>query len=631
MKSILRILVLGVVPILAATAVVDQGLAADKGSQLIFQSNMAHQNYTSVSNTSSNAVTVLVQYYNDEMKPVLFYLRVITGGGTVLVDPFNHEIPGTAEEDDDGNAIMGTATNVSDELASLPAMTNDDDGPGINSGHFVIAVTAVGANIALDENADKDNKDVTAAAENSTDASEENNARTVNVLFPAFLAADMHGTNNIDNEGTLKDVSVTPYNADGAGSELVYGNNLALVKPGDDGAPSNVAESEKDLTSKNVGGLTVGNAVPVAFNHLTGNFTEALVGTDAGGADQTASWGGTPVVRPGVLNNDNMMMGAAATETTDDVVDYLTLTGVDSAVNDTNQAIVGGGRLAEKDGGGKEHLNRHTVAGYTAEGGNTIDNGVAFNRALTEGALVLPSLYGGGDETKQIMLLLSAADQYGGSGGGYKLMAAMTKYNIVLMDSMGDALPDPADDRVFGGSTGPEVPTLGIIVNGIMVMQDAGDCAGDSMLNMAPRWSLADLTDLIPTASSGSKTFAGLDAMMYPMMNASPGSIKFKRGALKCKKNYGDGTPATGGDDVTDDGDGVPAKDERTYTGGTLIVEEKNTERTFITTGQALLKFITPGSTFAASWSLKSPASMNDADRTNVPDDGILSRETETN
>ena len=48
MKSIFKILVLGVVPILAVTAVVDLGLAADKGSQLIFQSNMAHKNYISV-------------------------------------------------------------------------------------------------------------------------------------------------------------------------------------------------------------------------------------------------------------------------------------------------------------------------------------------------------------------------------------------------------------------------------------------------------------------------------------------------------------------------------------------------------------------------------------------------------
>ena len=76
MKSIFKILVLGVVPILAVTAVVDQGLAADKGSQLIFQSNMAHQNYISVANANDGrAVTVLVQYYNDEMARVLWYLQ----------------------------------------------------------------------------------------------------------------------------------------------------------------------------------------------------------------------------------------------------------------------------------------------------------------------------------------------------------------------------------------------------------------------------------------------------------------------------------------------------------------------------------------------------------------------------
>ena len=32
----------------------------------------------------------------------------------------------------------------------------------------------------------------------------------------------------------------------------------------------------EDATSKNVGDLSVGNAEPVSFNHMTGNFTEAL-------------------------------------------------------------------------------------------------------------------------------------------------------------------------------------------------------------------------------------------------------------------------------------------------------------------------------------------------------------------
>ena len=90
-------------------------------------------------------------------------------------------------------------------------------------------------------------------------------------------------------------------------------------------------------------------------------------------------------------------------------------------------------------------------------------------------------------------------------------------------------------------------------------------------------------------------------------MSASPGWIKFKRSSLTCKDDYGDGDAASGS--AVEDPDGVPTKDERTYTAGTLIVEEATQDRAFVTTGQALLKFINPSSTFAASWSLKSPAS----------------------
>ena len=144
MKSIFKILVLGVVPVLMATAVVDQGLAADKGSQLIFQSNMAHKNFISVANAhEQQAVTVLTQYYNDEMKLVLWYLRVLQADSNLLVDPFDHMIPGTASDDDmDG-------TNVSEILGALPAMSTDKKA-GTNSGHFVIAITAVGASIGID-------------------------------------------------------------------------------------------------------------------------------------------------------------------------------------------------------------------------------------------------------------------------------------------------------------------------------------------------------------------------------------------------------------------------------------------------------------------------------------------------
>ena len=587
MKSIFKILVLGVVPILMATAVVDQGLAADKGSQLIFQSNMAHKNFISVTNTADKkAVTVLTQYYNDEMKRVLWYLRVIPGSGTVLVDAFDHMIPGTASDDDmDG-------TNVSEILGALPAMSTDKKA-GTNSGHFVIAVTAVGMNYAEDENDDGD----------TTDAGEPNARATVNVLFPTFLAKDMHGTDNIDNCGTFirAELDADPDTAD---TPLVYtefgadGVNDCRKASGTGVTPVVTA----DTTSKNVGGLSVDNAQPIAFNHLTGHFTEALMSTPTGGADQTASWGGTPVVRPGVDDASNAMAI---------VMDYWTLTGA-------NAATAGGGRLAEKDAGGMGATLTFTGArtAYTAPSDIADEEDDATNRAIdATGALVLPALHGGGDETKQIMLLLSAADDFGGAGK-YELIAAKTGYKVVLMDNMGDALPDPAAEAgpVFGGVDDPDAPAgVNIIVDGIRVMTNAdhGKCTGTAI--MGP-WMLDHLTSLVPTALSGAKEFAGLNAMLMGSMNASPGWIKFMRSELTCKENYGDGDAATGS--TVEDPDGVPTKEERTYKAGTLVVEQKDSKRAFVTTGRALLKLITADSTFAASWSLKSPASPTADDTT---------------
>ena len=192
-----------------------------------------------------------------------------------------------------------------------------------------------------------------------------------------------------------------------------------------------------------------------------------------------------------------------------------------------------GGRLAEKDAGGAEFLNRHHVSDYVTEGDNKIENTTPgddttrrSNRGLNEGALVLPALYGGGDMTKQIMLLLSVADEFGGAGK-YSLMAAKTGYTVSLIDTMGDALPDPATTSgpVFGGGADdPDAPAgTKIIVEGIRVMVDAGKCGGDMI--MGP-WTLGHLTGIVPTASSGAKDFAGLDAMTDAMMNASPGWIK---------------------------------------------------------------------------------------------------------
>ncbi len=594
MKSILKILVLGAVLILGTTAVVDQGLAADKGSQLIFQSNTAHTNYISVANAhSSQAVTVLVQYYNDEMEMILWYLRVLPADSNVLVNPFDHTIPGSDPATNAGEFITGTGKE--------------------NSGHFVIAVTAVGANL----DGLPAGTDVTVAATGEAAAhTNTNDEPRVNVLFPDFLAEDLHGTDNIDNGGVLTSGAQAAV-PDPAPADPVINNRYARTKPAteaDDG-------TDDDNSSKNVGKMTVENAIPVSFNHLTGHFTEALVTTAAGGADQTLSWGGTPIIRPSVDNTANAMAFG--------IQDYQALNGTD-----VGAAGEAGGRLAEKDAGGAETSIENAVSGYTNEGANmagtddptptngggkidnTADGSPRTQRGLNDmGALVLPALHGGGAESQQIMLMLSVADEFG-APGEYKLMAAKTGYMVTLMDSMGDALPNPAaqEGPVFGGADNPEPPPgTKIIVDGIRVWTDAGDCNEDADGNlneegmiMGP-WTLDHLTSIVPSAVDGTGDFAGLGADMVLTMNASPGWIKFMRTGLECKHDYGDDDIATG--TLFEDADGVPATDVRTFNAGTLVMDEKATDRAFVTTGRALLKFITPGSTFAASWTLKSPSS----------------------
>ena len=592
MKGWLKLLVLGAVPILAVTMVADQTLAADKGSQLIFRTNMAHVNFISIVNANPHAdgraVTVLVQYYNESMEQVVWYLRVITGDGNFLVNPFDHMIPGTATDDDmDG-------TNVMEAIM----------GSGKASTHYVISVTAVGANLeglpAGDDQREEADADGTKEA---------NMGPTVNVLFPDFLAADMHGTDNIDNGGVITSAGGnlqatggterTAADANADPPTTTVNNNLMQTEFKSDD------EDAEDDTSKNVGELTISNAEPVAFNHLTGHFTEALVGGGTSASDQTASWGGTPVIRPGVNNNNNTMM----------LADYSTLNGTDTTAADPI-----GGRLAEKDAGGNEELIDNIVANWSNAGDNQdgdgnqiITDGLALNRGLNGGALVLPAAHGGGVEgAKQIMLLLSAADDFGdraiGKGGDYKLIAAKTGYTVTVLDNMGNSMGDSAvdDTPVFGGVSAEEeedAKSPRIIVDGIRVTVNAGDCDGgdDDMTIMGP-WTASELTALGLGGASGD--FGGMESM---------GMIKFMRAGLKCTVPYGDGDQ--GNLVELEAPDGVPIKNDRTYEAGTLVLEEMNSERTFVTTGQALLKLLLPDATFAASWSLKSPPSMDDADR----------------
>lgn len=538
---------------------------ADMGSQLIFQNNRIHKNFISVANTSENqAVTVLVQYYNDVLELVLWYLRVFPPGSNVLIDPYDHRIPGT-----------DPPTNVGEILANSGSA---------DSGRFVIAVTAVGASVGVD-------------GDGAIDADEGNGEKTANVLFPAFLVKDaargvnLHGVGNIDHCGVL-----TRTIPDSLSPDTPPINNLEYTENGNDGVfdcrtdDPRTAVDETDRTSRNVGDLSIENARPIAFNHLTGHFTETLLPVD--------SWGGTPVIRPAVGD-------------TDDLVDYQVL-------NDAN--VDAGGRLAEVAGGGTEVAIVNTVSGYanrgdnfedgtppgndTSQGGkirNTAEDSPRRQRGLNGGALALTALYRGGDRVRQIVRLLSVADEYG-EAGKYRLVAAKTAYRVTLMDSDGDALPIPAADPppVFGGAPEPETPPgTKIIVDGIRIQVDADDCEG-TLIDGS--WSLSALTRLVPTAVSGAQDFDGLDADVDPMRNASPGWIAFVRTGLKCERDFGDGDSAVGSS--VEVADGIPATDRRTFQAGSLLIEEKDTSRTFVTSGRAVVQLITPGGAFAASWPL---------------------------
>ena len=165
---------------------------------------------------------------------------------------------------------------------------------------------------------------------------------------------------------------------------------------------------------------------------------------------------------------------------------------------------------------------------------------------------------------------------------------------------MGNALSEPLiSEPVFGGVPEPEPPvSLNILIDGIGVMPNASvtDCRGNDRVE---GWSLADLTDIVPSATGGTSDFAGLDTMTDPETNASMGSIQFQRAQVICTEDFGDGDPSDSSIEVPD---GVPTQDKRSYIGGTLVVEKDAANRTFVTVGQVIVKYLTPKSAFGASW-----------------------------
>ena len=98
-------------------------------------------------------------------------------------------------QDEDGEDIPGSETNVSSVIDELPAMSfEDEDGKyhdGINSGRFLIVVTAVGANQGRGHWI---SMITTTMLTDDREGATRWPRATANVIFPTFLVEGMHGT-----------------------------------------------------------------------------------------------------------------------------------------------------------------------------------------------------------------------------------------------------------------------------------------------------------------------------------------------------------------------------------------------------------------------------------------------------
>ncbi len=550
MKGWLKLLVLGAVPILAVTMVADQGFAAnaDKGSQLIFIADMNMKNFISVTNTSVNVPDLDTMDVNGTPTDTDASVDQMAETGmavTVLVQIYDDSITPMIEYlrvitagstvlfDPFDHMIPGTEMNVS-------GLLGDGDGS-----RYLIAVTTV---------------------------------RAAEALFPEDLVEGMHETNNIDAVGE-GGFATAPQDEDAAG----------LTDTNGDG------ETDEADTTKNVGDLSVDNAVPAAFNYLTGHQTSAQVSSATGGADQTASWGVNALTRMA-------QVGTAGTAPNGP--------GYETLVAMISDSPAGDNRLMEViHGGDSGVVNSTAVEGYTLTDGtgsaDSAKNITVTYGGVNWGALVWASLHGGAHQEAH---LISVADDMA-EAGQYKLIPATTYYKVVPHDAMGRVFAHPgADDPpIFRGGEEMEMemPSPDIRVSGIMVMINPDeDCGGTAT---GGGFSLADLTTQVPGIGDGNDDFTGVNEMVDPMMNGSMGWIKLLRHTQACEVNYGDGD----GPNLTQSEvpDGVPIDDKREMTTGTLVLEpddnsHTSTNRSFVTSGFVTLTFETPETTFGAAWSL---------------------------
>lgn len=543
----------------------------------------AYKNFISVTNTHGEmAVTVMFQYYNDDMNLVLSYLRVVLAGQTILIDPFNVDLPGT-------NGFNSTERFFDDEDGDRELIAiGTDKKKGFNSGRFLISATAV---------ATRDDGAYPAEVGDAAD-------RGATILFPYEVVTEeeLHKKNNIDSVGT----------------------GFAQAKDHDFGttidATEVTEENEKDDTTRNTGSkmgvnndnLHPGNARAVYFNWLIGHQTTAVAGVT--GVDSTASWALSALSRPVV---------SVGTERT-------IFTPTEADTTPTGSELYLYECLVDSTGDNATYLAEFTqgLAGAVASDPGEIvktkvpatsPNGPWSNRGIAsaEGALKLSALHSVPNMKHQSFNLISIADSYGASGGdasaspptrsdaAYMALEAQTGYTVLVRDRDGDPLKDDGGSGSNIGGLDPDatadIPmTMHIVVSGIATYIGSNDKCAMGEGGRRDGYSLYNLAELYPDVMNGDgDKFDGLmvetdaDAAAY---NGSQGWLKFKRRAMTCEMvfNYPD---ASTGEDAADTLD-----IKRSFIGSTVRIEKGDAERRFATAAQFVLRYETPETAFAAAW-----------------------------
>lgn len=564
----------------------------------------AQTNFIAITNTHpTQAVTVHFRYFNDECEDVLDFLVILTCNDTLVFDPMNFEIPGTSlagEPINSKSRIFGPSLDPN----IFPAISAET----FASGRFLIFATAAGTANSLET-----------SNNNAFPATFDASADQALILFPNELGVALDDECNIQADG-----SVFSSGGTSAGSGAVL--NVGL----DDG-----------LVETN---LHVFNASAISFNYLTGFWTTAVPKGFIEGVqsdqDQFLAFGVNAWTRPAVdlTADDNESIfpteeseGAGPTlfnavgDTDGDgifVADYLLLAGSEPLKSSDTQENLSA--LSDDTATNLYYLRNEVHGGDTQQAldPNDTETPDPIGGTSDYGALAWISIFGtagGAEAANQRVEFLSVTDDYNGSqnsGTGitigattitdrsYNLTGAQTRYIVQIYDNNEDKLNLTAETPI-NISPPPEVaPTadLRIVVDCLRVFigPTAAETLGRDGLSIA---NLNEITNLV---LAGSGSFDGLGAIIDPVADdGSQGWIRFVRDNLFTRSGVVDGVTVT-------------------VQGGTIapvneVIMDNQADPTFVTIGQAVIRFEGFGASYWLATSAADPAINNAPETTNSP------------